>query len=69
LLSVLGIAPSRLVGLHEQFRAAVERHRLGIGDLLFGLLGVALRDGVLTLSEQLPAPLGFVAGVAKADSF
>src|SRR3984893_11695457 len=53
LLSVLGIAPTRLVELHEQFRAPVERHRLGISDLLFCLLGVALHDWVLALSEQL----------------
>ncbi len=41
------------MGLHEQFRAPVERHRLGISDLLFCLLGVALHDWVLALSEQL----------------
>jgi hypothetical protein len=55
LLSVLGIAPTRLVGLHEQSRAPVERHPLGISDLLFCFLGVALHDWVLALSEQLGA--------------
>src|ERR1700730_4218320 len=63
LLSVLGIAPTRLVGLHEQFRAQVQRHRLGISDLLFCLLGVALHDwGPCTLGAAwrfLPDYQGF----------
>jgi hypothetical protein len=35
--------------------------------LLFRLLGVSNLDRILAIAEQLPAPFGIVAGLAKAD--